>query len=42
MNAVAILCVRNEEAYIGRAIRHLIEQELPVAIIDNGSTDDQS
>ncbi len=39
MKPVAILCLRNEEAYAGRAIRHLIEQGLLVAVIDNGSTD---
>ena len=39
MKPVAILCVRNEEAYIGYAIRHLIEQGVLVAVIDNDSSD---
>ena len=39
MKSVAILCLRNEEAYVGRAIRHLIEQGVLVAVIDNGSSD---
>jgi glycosyltransferase involved in cell wall biosynthesis len=39
MKPVAILCVRNEEACVGRTIRHLIDQGLLVAVIDNGSSD---
>jgi glycosyltransferase involved in cell wall biosynthesis len=35
----AILAIRNEEAYLGNCLRHLIRNGLRLAIIDNGSTD---
>lgn len=39
MRVVAIIAVRNEEAYIANSIRHLIENGISYAIIDNASTD---
>lgn len=39
MKVAAILCVRNEEACIATTLRHLIAEGLPVAVLDNGSTD---
>lgn len=39
MRVVAILAVRNEEHYLERCFRHLREQGLHVAVIDNESTD---
>lgn len=39
MNVVAILAVRNEELYIGRCCRHLADQGVRFAVIDNDSTD---
>ena len=39
ITCVAVLCVRNEEAHIRRAIGDFVEQGIDVAIIDHGSTD---
>jgi len=41
-DVTAILAIRNEEAYLGNCLRHLIANGLNVAIIDNGSTDGSS
>lgn len=39
MQVVAVLAVRNEEAYIANSLRHLIRNEVQYAIVDNASTD---
>jgi len=39
VKVAAVLCVRNEEACIATALRHLIAQGIPIAVLDNGSTD---
>jgi lipopolysaccharide transport system ATP-binding protein len=39
LHVVALLAVRNEELYIDRCIRHLVEQGIDVLVIDNDSTD---
>jgi glycosyltransferase involved in cell wall biosynthesis len=39
---VAIMTVRNEEAYLDMGIKHLINQGVEVCIVDNGSTDRSS
>ena len=39
---VAIMTVRNEEAYLDMGIKHLIHQGVEVCIVDNGSTDRSS
>jgi len=39
MRVVALLAVRNEELYLERSFRHLVEQGLSIAVIDNESTD---
>jgi glycosyltransferase involved in cell wall biosynthesis len=40
MRVVAIIAVRNESRYIERCCRHLVEQGIEFAVIDNDSTDD--
>lgn len=39
LRCVAILCVRNEELHIGRALDDLVGQGIDVAVIDHASTD---
>jgi hypothetical protein len=39
MNICALLAVRNEELYLERCLRHLIDQKITICLIDNGSTD---
>jgi len=39
MRIVALLAVRNEELYIEKCIKHLIDQGIDICLIDNGSTD---
>ncbi|MFW5488405.1 MAG: sulfotransferase [Desulfovibrio sp.] len=39
LRVVALLAVRNEELYMERCIRHLVEQGVEVLVIDNDSTD---
>ena len=39
MNIVAILCVRNGEDQVAVAIREMLAQDIPVAVIDHSSTD---
>lgn len=39
MKAIALMFVRNGEAYLERCLRHLGEQGLGVVVIDHGSTD---
>ena len=39
MRIVALLALRNEELYLERCIRHLVEQGVEICIIDNESTD---
>ncbi len=39
LQIIAILAIRNEEAYLARCLQHLQEQHIRVAIIDNESTD---
>ena len=39
LRIVAIVAIRNEAAYIANCLRHLIRNEVDVAIIDNQSTD---
>ena len=38
-DVTAILAIRNEEAYLGNCLRHLVRNGLRVAIIDHQSTD---
>jgi len=39
VSCAAVLCVRNEEAHLRRAIGDFVDQGIDVAIIDHGSTD---
>lgn len=39
MNIVAILCVYNEEVYLGRCLEHLFSQGIQAYVIDNESCD---
>ncbi len=39
VSCVAVLCVRNEEAHLQRAIGDFVEQGIDVAVIDHGSSD---
>lgn len=39
MVVTAILCIRNEEAYLANCLRHLVRNGVRFGIIDNGSTD---
>lgn len=39
LTCVAVLCVRNEEAHLPRAIADFIDQGIEVAVIDHDSTD---
>jgi len=39
LRVVALLTVRNEELYLDRCLRHLINQGVEVCVIDNDSTD---
>ena len=39
MRVTAILAVRNERAYLGNCLGHLIENGLDYIVVDNGSTD---
>jgi glycosyltransferase involved in cell wall biosynthesis len=39
MKIVALLAVRNEEAYLSNCLRHLIGQGIEVCVIDNDSSD---
>lgn len=39
MKVIAIMIVRNEEAYLSRCLAYLKSQGLRAAVIDNGSTD---
>jgi hypothetical protein len=39
MRVVALLAVRNEEAYLARSLEHLYSQGIETCLIDNGSTD---
>lgn len=39
IRCAAVLCVRNEEAHLRRAIGDFVDQGIDVAIIDHGSTD---
>jgi ABC-type polysaccharide/polyol phosphate transport system ATPase subunit len=40
LRVVALLAVRNEAAYLERCLRHLVDQNVDVLVIDNDSTDD--
>jgi glycosyltransferase involved in cell wall biosynthesis len=40
LDVVAVLGVRNEEVYLGNALRHLKANGVKYAVIDNGSDDD--
>ena len=39
MHITAILAIRNEEAYLGNCLRHLVCNGIDFVIIDNGSSD---
>lgn len=39
MRIVALLAIRNEELYLERCLKHLIDQGVDVCVIDNDSTD---
>ena len=39
MHILAILAIRNEEAYLSNCLRYLCENGIQLAVIDNGSTD---
>jgi glycosyltransferase involved in cell wall biosynthesis len=39
MKITAVLAIRNEEAYLANCLRHLVQNEVNFAIIDNGSSD---
>jgi glycosyltransferase involved in cell wall biosynthesis len=39
IRVVAAIVVRNERAYLGNCLRHLIENEIDYVVVDNGSTD---
>ena len=40
LDVVAVLCVRNEEVYLGNVLRHLKANGINYAVIDNGSDDE--
>ena len=40
MQIVAILAVRNERPYLGNCLKHLIDNGISYAVIDDQSTDD--
>jgi glycosyltransferase involved in cell wall biosynthesis len=40
VEVVAVLAVRNEEVYLGNALRHLKANGIKFAVIDNQSDDD--
>ena len=39
MDIVAIIACRNEEAYLANCLRHLVDNGIPFAVIDNESSD---